>query len=184
MKRVVFTLLVLFASVGTASAGPSGSSSRRTVGMLSRTPHSSCARRSRWRSSASRHEPLVAACVVAYVFSPIDPIPDFIPVLGLLDELVVVPLGVALVLKMVPPEVLRESRERADRSHERPISWVAAGFIVAVWLAVAACAAFLVYRWLWALRHRIVAGHPSRCAVVCVSGWENAFILPFEARAM
>jgi uncharacterized membrane protein YkvA (DUF1232 family) len=92
---------------------------------------------------------VVAATVVAYVFSPIDPIPDFIPVLGLLDELVVVPLGVALVLKMVPPEVLRESRERADRSGERPVSSVAAGFIVAVWLAVAAGAAFLVYRWLW-----------------------------------
>jgi uncharacterized membrane protein YkvA (DUF1232 family) len=91
----------------------------------------------------------VAVCVVAYVFSPIDPIPDFIPVLGLLDELVVVPLGVALVLRMVPPQVLRESRERADRSRERPVSRIAAGFIIAVWLAVVAGAGYVVYRWLW-----------------------------------
>ena len=91
----------------------------------------------------------VAACVVAYVFSPIDPIPDFIPVLGLLDELVVVPLGVALVLRMVSAQVLTESRERADRSQERPVSRVAAGFIVAVWLAVVAGAGYVVYRSLW-----------------------------------
>lgn len=86
---------------------------------------------------------------MAYVLSPIDPIPDFIPVLGLLDELVVVPLGVALVLKMVPPHILAEARERAGKSQERPVSFIAAGVIVAIWLTVAAAVGYAVYRWLW-----------------------------------
>jgi uncharacterized membrane protein YkvA (DUF1232 family) len=54
-----------------------------------------------------------AALIVGYVFSPIDPIPDFIPGVGLLDELVVVPIGVLLAAKMIPPDVLEECREKA-----------------------------------------------------------------------
>src|ERR671924_850408 len=57
---------------------------------------------------------IFAACVVGYAFSPIDLIPDPIPVLGYLDDLVLVPLGVALAMKMIPPDVLAECRERAQ----------------------------------------------------------------------
>jgi uncharacterized membrane protein YkvA (DUF1232 family) len=81
---------------------------------------------------------VVAACVVAYVFSPIDLIPDFIPVLGYLDDLVLVPLGVALALKLVPAQVLSESRESARGlvKQGKPVNRVAALVILAVWLAV------------------------------------------------
>ena len=81
-----------------------------------------------------------AAVVVAYAFSPVDLIPDPIPILGYLDDLVLVPLGAALALKMIPPEVLAESRERARQvmAEGKPVNWVAAVTIVAIWLFLAA----------------------------------------------
>jgi uncharacterized membrane protein YkvA (DUF1232 family) len=77
-----------------------------------------------------------AGFVVAYAFSPIDLIPDVIPILGYLDDLVLVPLGIILVLKMIPPAVLAECREKAEAltGEGKPISWIAAGMIVAIWL--------------------------------------------------
>jgi uncharacterized membrane protein YkvA (DUF1232 family) len=80
-----------------------------------------------------------AFCVVAYAFSPIDLIPDFVPVLGYLDDLILVPLGIALAIRMVPADVLAEHRERGRRlaAEGKPVSWVAAGVIVLVWLALA-----------------------------------------------
>ena len=91
---------------------------------------------------------IFAACVVGYAFSPIDLIPDPIPVLGYLDDLVLVPLGVALVLKMIPPAVLAECREKAQAamSQGKPTNWVAAGVIIAIWLLLAALAVLLVMR--------------------------------------
>lgn len=82
----------------------------------------------------------VAACVITYALSPIDLIPDFIPVLGYLDDLILVPLGVALVLKMLPKEVLAECRENAQTllDQKRPRSWVGATLIVGIWLLVVA----------------------------------------------
>jgi uncharacterized membrane protein YkvA (DUF1232 family) len=80
---------------------------------------------------------LLAAAVVAYAFSPFDLIPDFVPVLGYLDDLVLVPLGIALAVKLVPAPVLAECRERARTATERPTSWVAAVVIVIIWLGVA-----------------------------------------------
>ncbi|WP_373530314.1 YkvA family protein [Nostoc sp.] len=79
---------------------------------------------------------LLAAGVVAYAFSPIDLIPDFIPILGYLDDLIIVPFGVWLVLKLIPPSVLAECRERAETalSQKKPTSWVAAGVIVIIWV--------------------------------------------------
>ena len=59
------------------------------------------------------HARLFAACVVGYAFSPIDLIPDFIPVLGYLDDLILIPLGITLALRMIPPEVMAECRQKA-----------------------------------------------------------------------
>jgi uncharacterized membrane protein YkvA (DUF1232 family) len=89
-----------------------------------------------------------AALVVGYVFSPIDPIPDFIPGVGLLDEMVVVPIGVLIARKMIPPDVLEECREKASgvAEGEKPMSRVAAVAVMAVWLACTALAFFLALR--------------------------------------
>ena len=89
-----------------------------------------------------------AALVVGYVFSPIDPIPDWIPAVGLLDEMVVVPIGVLVAAKMIPPQVMEESREKAREvaEGEKPINRVAAVVVVAVWLLCAALTVFLAVR--------------------------------------
>ena len=79
---------------------------------------------------------MLAVCVAAYAFSPIDLIPDFIPVLGYLDDLVLIPLGVALVVKLVPTEVMQSAQARAAEAVERPTSRVAAVCIVVIWLAL------------------------------------------------
>jgi len=91
---------------------------------------------------------VLAALVVGYVFSPIDPIPDFIPVVGLLDEMVVVPIGVLLAAKMTPPDVFEECKEKAREvaEGEKPMSRIAAVVIVAVWLLCVALAVFLALR--------------------------------------
>jgi uncharacterized membrane protein YkvA (DUF1232 family) len=90
----------------------------------------------------------LTALIVGYVFSPIDPIPDFIPVVGLLDEMVVVPIGVLLAAKMIPPDVLEACREKAREvaEGEKPVSRVAAVVIVAVWVLCVALAVYLALR--------------------------------------
>src|SRR5918911_3206143 len=80
---------------------------------------------------------VLAAAVVAYALSPFDLIPDFIPVLGYLDDLLIVPAGIALVLRLVPAEVLADCREQAQERAERPVSRVGAVFILAIWLLAA-----------------------------------------------
>ncbi len=88
---------------------------------------------------------LFALALAAYALSPIDLIPDFIPVLGYLDELLIVPLGIALAVRWLPPEVLADARERASTVLAKPRSRWAAAFIVLVW---AACAALAARWWL------------------------------------
>lgn len=92
---------------------------------------------------------LFAALVIGYAFSPVDLIPDFIPVLGYLDDLLLVPLGVALAVRMIPTEVLSESRQKAldmvERG-EKPVSRVAATVIVVLWLALAVLAISVLVR--------------------------------------
>ena len=91
---------------------------------------------------------LVAALVIGYALSPLDLIPDFIPVLGYLDDLVLLPLGIALALRLIPPTVLAEARAQARRTDARlPVSRGAAAIIVLIWLVGIA----LVLRWLGVL---------------------------------
>jgi uncharacterized membrane protein YkvA (DUF1232 family) len=78
---------------------------------------------------------LLAAAVVAYALSPFDLIPDFVPVLGYLDDLIIVPAGIALVLRLVPAEVLADCREQARLRTDRPVSRVGAAIVLGVWLA-------------------------------------------------
>ncbi len=89
---------------------------------------------------------LLAGGVVAYAFSPIDLIPDPIPVLGYLDDLIIVPLGIALVLKMIPPQVMADCRAQAALQHDKPTNWIAAITIVAIWLLLAALGVVVVLR--------------------------------------
>jgi uncharacterized membrane protein YkvA (DUF1232 family) len=89
---------------------------------------------------------VVAALVVAYVFSPIDLISDVIPVLGNLDDLVLIPLGVMIVIRMLPPEMMAEARAKAGQAADKPMSWVGAVTIGAVWLVLAALVVLLLIR--------------------------------------
>lgn len=74
--------------------------------------------------------------VTAYAFSPIDLIPDFIPVLGYLDDLVLIPAGIALTLRLIPAEVMTSAREKAQESSQKPVSIVAGVIIGLIWLIV------------------------------------------------
>jgi uncharacterized membrane protein YkvA (DUF1232 family) len=88
---------------------------------------------------------VLAALVVAYALSPIDLIPDFVPVLGYLDDVILVPAGIALAIRLVPPAVLAECRERAAAAPARPRSALGAILIVALWLLAAGLAAWWLY---------------------------------------
>jgi uncharacterized membrane protein YkvA (DUF1232 family) len=89
----------------------------------------------------------LALAIAAYAFSPIDLVPDFIPVLGLLDDLVLLPLGVALLVRLTPPSVMARAQARAAIASERPTGRVAATVVIAVWVLVLGSAA-----WWWSRR--------------------------------
>lgn len=93
------------------------------------------------------HVRVIAILVAAYAVSPIDLIPDFIPVIGYLDDLVLIPLGLALVIRLTPPEVLESARAKAQLATNRPISYVAAGAIAAIWVLLL----LLAIKWIVAL---------------------------------
>jgi uncharacterized membrane protein YkvA (DUF1232 family) len=94
-----------------------------------------------------RHAKILAFVVAGYALSPIDLIPDFIPVLGYLDDVILVPLGILLVLRMIPPHLLQEHRQRAAAATERPANRTAAAVIVSTWVAgFALCAWFISAR--------------------------------------
>lgn len=97
--------------------------------------------RTPWQARAA------AAFVAAYALSPIDLIPDFIPVLGHLDDLVLVPLGILLVIRLIPTELMAEYRAAAEVAEPTP-SWHGAAVIIAAWLVIAVLLAWL----LWAER--------------------------------
>ena len=87
----------------------------------------------------------LALCVAGYAFSPIDLIPDFVPVLGYLDDLVIVPLGILLVVALIPATLMADFRERAATIAAKPQSTTAAFIIVLIWIS----AAILTGWWLW-----------------------------------
>ncbi len=84
---------------------------------------------------------IFAIAVVAYAFSPIDLIPDFIPVLGLLDDAILLPIGIWLTLKFVPAPILVECREKAAQwmaeKHGKPRNWLGAAIVIVLWIAAA-----------------------------------------------
>jgi uncharacterized membrane protein YkvA (DUF1232 family) len=91
---------------------------------------------------------LLAICIVAYAFSPIDLIPDFIPVLGYLDDLILLPLGIALALKLIPPPVLTQARLTAQAKllETKPVNRFIAPVIVGSWLFLAVMATTFIFK--------------------------------------
>jgi len=103
------------------------------------------------------------ALIIAHTFSPIDLIPDFIPVLGYLDDLIIVPAGIALAIRMIPPEVMAEARlKAADKMKEgKPVSKAGAVMVVAVWVIVVA----VVILWIVKTVYKVKAGALPPAAV-------------------
>jgi len=101
------------------------------------------------------HVRLLALAVAAYALSPIDLVPDFIPVLGYVDDLLLVPLGVALVVRLTPAPILADARARADAAITRPVSIAGAVVVVALWLLA------LLLGWLAWTRWRHAGGLPG-----------------------
>jgi uncharacterized membrane protein YkvA (DUF1232 family) len=93
----------------------------------------------------------LAMAIAAYALSPIDLIPDFIPVLGYLDDLVIVPLGILLVVALIPGGLMTEFRQQATTLSARPRSTTAAVVIVLIWIAAMALAGWWLWRW-WIAR--------------------------------
>lgn len=92
---------------------------------------------------------VVIACVVGYALSPIDLIPDFIPVLGYLDDLVLLPFGVLVAVRLIPTGVWADAREQARTASRTttPANWIAAGLIMVLWIVITIAAGMLVWRW-------------------------------------
>lgn len=91
---------------------------------------------------------IFAGCVVGYAFSPIDLIPDFIPVIGYLDDLILIPLGIKIALSMIPENVMSDSREKAQEiiRQGKPVNRVAAVIIILIWLLLAALSLALILK--------------------------------------
>ena len=86
---------------------------------------------------------LFGMIIAAYALSPIDLIPDFIPILGLLDDAVLIPLGIWLFLQMVPDQIYAQNRAIAAQAAQRPISWAGAAAIAALWIGLITLSALL-----------------------------------------
>ena len=95
--------------------------------------------RTPWQAKA------LAFALLAYALSPIDLIPDFIPVIGYLDDLVIVPLGIVLVVKLVPPDLMNEFRTLASHRQKLPRSWIGAMFVATLWIV--AMSALVWFLW-------------------------------------
>ena len=80
----------------------------------------------------------IALAVTLYALSPIDLVPDFIPVIGYLDDLIIVPLGIWLVIRLIPPDLMQDYREAASGGARLPVSWTGAALVGLIWLGLAA----------------------------------------------
>ena len=90
----------------------------------------------------------LAIAVAGYALSPIDLIPDFIPIVGYLDDLILLPLGIWLVVSLIPPEIMVECRARADEAAQRPVSRAGMAAIILLWIAGALTLGWIGYaRW-------------------------------------
>jgi uncharacterized membrane protein YkvA (DUF1232 family) len=89
----------------------------------------------------------LAALVAGYALSPVDLIPDFIPIVGYLDDVILVPLGIVAVIRLIPPEVMAEHRDVAAAAQDRPVSRAAAIVVIGVWVGAAAVSAWLLARY-------------------------------------
>ena len=87
----------------------------------------------------------LAVVVAGYALSPIDLIPDFIPVLGYLDDVIIVPIGIVLVVRMIPPEIMAEHRALAAAAQDRPVSRTAAAIVALIWALSIAVIGWLTY---------------------------------------
>ncbi len=90
----------------------------------------------------------LAVVVAGYALSPIDLIPDFIPVLGYLDDVIILPLGILLVVRLIPPEIMAEHRELAAAAQERPVSRTAAAIVALIWALSIVSIGWLAYAYL------------------------------------
>ena len=90
------------------------------------------------RKDVPLYAKLVIILVVGYALSPIDLIPDFIPVLGYLDDLIIVPMGVALAIRLIPNNIMNECREQSENTFKdgKPKNWVAGGIIIFIWIVI------------------------------------------------
>ncbi len=85
---------------------------------------------------------IVAVFCVAYALSPIDLIPDFIPVLGVLDDLIIIPLCLAFIIKLTPPEIMEDAKSMAEASSLKPVNYLAGALIIGIWFAIVLFLAF------------------------------------------
>lgn len=101
-----------------------------------------------WYAAKDKRTPwyarALAVLVAAYALSPLDLIPDFIPVLGYLDDLILIPAGIALTLKLVPAAVISDARIAAEKSLAKPVTWWMTALIILVWLAIITLAIWLI----------------------------------------
>ena len=81
---------------------------------------------------------LFTACIVAYAFSPIDLIPDFIPILGYLDDVIILPLGIMFALKMIPKDVISDCEVKANEmmKNGKPKNWIVGSLIILIWSVI------------------------------------------------
>ncbi len=100
------------------------------------------------RQDVPLYAKIVSLLVVGYALSPIDLIPDFIPVLGYLDDLVLLPIGITLAVKLIPSNIMAECREQAESvfSEGKPKSWIAGGIIISIWILIIIIIALKIYR--------------------------------------
>jgi uncharacterized membrane protein YkvA (DUF1232 family) len=95
----------------------------------------------------------LALAVAGYALSPVDLIPDFIPVVGYLDDVILVPAGIWLVIRLIPADVLAEHRALADAASSRPVNGTATAAIVAIWIVAACTLVWLSWHYLFEVHH-------------------------------